>query len=159
MVATLQWQSSIASSAAFSLVTTIRYKAANDTVVDLNDPLVKPASGVNRSFEKALRINVSNAPTTNLSNLRVLHDRDPIATGVTIFRGFQAPGSYTQPVIANSTIATTGLTTTEVAWANSGTTSSTGAWGDHLYLQLDVDNTASGGLISSWVTIARYDEI
>ena len=156
MAATLQWQISTAAAATWSTTTKLRFKSANDNTDDLNDPLVKPTAGTNYSFEKALRINVSVAPTTQLSNLRVLLSAAP-GTGLTMNYGFDA--TYSQPVGTDSAKATTTLSTTEIAWANSGNVSVTGQWGDLLYLQLDVGTGAAGGEITDFNVIARYDEI
>lgn len=159
MVATLQWQNSTAASASWSTITTLRYKNANNNTDDANDPLVRPASGTEYSFEKALRINISVAPTTNVTNLRVLHSRNPIATGVSIYYGFT--DTYAQPAsgASVSSTATTELTNSEVTWTGASAKTDTGQWGQFLYLQARVTSSASGGEVASWETIARYDEI
>lgn len=156
MAATLDWQISTAATASWSNVTKLRYKAANDNNDDNADPLVKPSSGTNHSFEKATRINVSVGPSSQLSNLRVKLNAS-MDTGLTMFHGFTA--TYSQPVGTNSGIATSALTTSEVSWDNSGTKTDTGQWGDFLYTQIDISTSASGGEITDNQLVAVFDEI
>lgn len=159
MVATLQWQNSTAASATYSTVTKLRFKAANNNTDDLVNPLIKPTAGTNYSFEKSCRINVSVAPSTQLSNLRVLLSVHPVQTGFSVYYGFQVLGSYTQPIGTVSSVATTELQTSEVSWANSGTFTTTGMWGDIVIFQVRLATTVSGGESTDFTIIARYDEI
>ncbi len=156
MVATLQWQNSTGATESWSTVTWLRFKAADNNTDDAVDPLVKPSTGTNYSYEKWMRINVSVAPTTNVSNLRVLLSAT-MPTGTTMYHGFTA--TYATPVGTNSSVATTALSTTPISWQNSGTKTTTGAWGDLLVMQIDLSTSVSGGELGDWNTIARYDEI
>jgi hypothetical protein len=156
MAATLTWENSTAATATWGAVTKLRFKAANDNTDDSINPLVRPTSGVNRSFEKACRINVTVAPSSQLSNLRVKLNL-AMDTGLTMYYGFTA--TYTQPVGTDSTVATTTLTTSEVSWTNSGTKTGTGQWGDLFYTQIDVATNAAGGEITDNQFVAVYDEI
>lgn len=165
MAATLQWQISTASSGSFSLTDKLRFKAANDNTDDTNDPLIRPTSGTNYSWEKALHIYVSVVPSVQLTNLRVLMNKDNPESGTPVpivcYYGFIS--SYVQPVGTNSGIATTALHSSEIVWAGGSgpypASTGTGFWGQILYLQLDILDNATGGEITDWQTIARYDEI
>jgi hypothetical protein len=152
MVATLQWQNSTGATESWSTITWLRFKAADDNTDDAVNPLVKPSTGTNYSFEKWLRINISVAPTTNVSNLNVLNSAAS-APGVTESYGFTA--TYATPVGTNSSVATTTLAVSEISWSNAGTKTTTGAWGDLLVLQLDLSTSVSGGELGDWNTIAR----
>jgi hypothetical protein len=156
LTATIDWQISTAATESWSNVSKLRFKSAIDNTDDLNDPLVKPTTGTNYSWEKATVVNVSVGPSSQLSNLRVLLSAS-MDTGITWYYGFTS--TYAQPVGTNSTIATTQLTTSEVSWTNSGTKTDTGIWGDYLYAQWDIINTVSGGETTDVNEIARYDEI
>lgn len=152
MVATLQWQNSTGATESWSTITWLRFKAADNNTDDAVNPLVKPSTGTNYSYEKWLRINISVAPTTNVSNLRVLNSAAS-ATGVTESYGFTT--TYATPVGTNSAVATTTLSTTPIAWSNAGTATGTGQWGDDLVLQLDLSTSVAGGELGDWNTIAR----
>jgi hypothetical protein len=164
MAATIEWHNSTAATATYAVVTKLRFRAANDNPDDLTNPLVKPTAGqTSYSFEKALRIYVAGGTFTQLSTLRVLLSTATIGTGITCYHGFQAQGSYTQPIGTLSTIATTLLSTTAINWggpAGSHTTSPAYWNSAHdLYLQLRLADTVSGGEITDFSVIARYDEI
>lgn len=48
---------------------TLRYKQANDATVDANNPLVKPTSGSQRSFEKWVQLQIGGTgPTGSITN-------------------------------------------------------------------------------------------
>jgi hypothetical protein len=161
MVATLNWEHSIAATTASWLdCAHLRFKAANDNTNDNNNPMVIPATGVNYSFEKALTLNITVAPDTNCSNLKVSLSTAPVHTGITMSYGFTTTGLYVTPVGTNSTLAATGtLGTATVAWSNAGTAVATGIWGDILWLQMDLATTATRGAITQFNVIATFDEI
>lgn len=54
---------------------TVRYKAANDSTVDANDPLVKPSAGNFRSFEKWMQLRIGGTgPAGVITNLKFYTD-------------------------------------------------------------------------------------
>ena len=53
---------------------TIRFKNADNSTVDTNDPLVKPTSGTDYSFEKWIRFNVSGGSYTQITNIEAYSD-------------------------------------------------------------------------------------
>lgn len=147
----------------------IRFKAADDANVDLNNPIVRPGSPppvYAYSYEKVLRMYLGGTgPTGAITSIRAFSDTvNGFGTGVTMFAGTNA--AYVQPVVTDSTLATTDFFT-----YSSGSPLSMGAgpydgttpglnsdMGDYLYLQADVANTASPGLTPSETLTISYDE-
>lgn len=181
MAATIEWQVSDASVAIFTDLTggaVLRFKNANNNVNDLNNPLVRPTSGTNYSFEKALRINVQAAGgAVELSSLRVkLSVASPGASGPGgVEQAYNFQSAYTQPQQYSGGTGGIGgampgregtLNTSETTWTSAvnHNLSADGAgntivWNssENLYCQLEVA-PGSGGTIS-WQTIAVYNEV
>ena len=62
---------------------TIRFKNADDSTVDLNDPLVKPSSGTEYSFEKWLQMKVTGGSYSQITDLVAYSDgSNGLGTGV-----------------------------------------------------------------------------
>ena len=182
MVATVRWEKSEISIASFAAIAeaALRFKGANNNVNDNNDPLIRPTSGINYSFEKALRFYIISAGgSTSLNSLRVkLSTNDigatPGPTGsVAQAYNFVAAGSYTQPQQYSGGTGGVGgpmpgregvLTTTELSWTGADASITIGAgnktWDNSelLYCQLEIQ-PGNGGTISTWQTIAVYNEI
>lgn len=162
MTAVLKWKNSVGATATWSTVTKLRFKSADNNTDDSNDPLVKPTTGTNYSYEKYCQIHVTTAPGTSLSNLKLLSSVNFGGTGaykgLSLWYGFVT--TYAAPVQTHL-VATNTLGTTEISWSNAGTlgTATTGAWGDTAVFQVGIGNTASGGEITDWNITARYDEI
>ena len=78
---------------------TIRFKNADNATVDLNDPLIKPSSGREYSFEKWLRLEITDAGGfTQVSNLQVYSDgANGFGTGIKCW--YALSGTYIQPVV------------------------------------------------------------
>ena len=56
---------------------TVRFKNADNATVDLNNPLVVPSAGAREnSYEKWLRLRITNGAFTQISNLRAYSDGD-----------------------------------------------------------------------------------
>ena len=73
-----------------------------------NNPMVIPGAGVDYSYEKWLRLNVTVAPDTNISNLKFYTDgASGYGTGVTLYA--KAVATYAQPAEATSTAGYTRL--------------------------------------------------
>jgi len=70
----------------------IRFKNADNSTVDTSNPMVKPGAGVDYSFEKWLRMNVSGGTYTEITNVKVYMDgANGLGTGVTLYA--KAPSS------------------------------------------------------------------
>lgn len=139
-----------------------------------SNPIQIPAAGTNYSYWVVTRLDCTVAPTTSISNIKWYTDgANGFGTGVTCRVG-TATG-YTQ---ATGTAGTTGteLTvgnygtftlgnanaftyTTGSPLSVSGTTSTTGQFGDRVVYQIEVASTASPGATSSETFTWRYDEI
>lgn len=78
---------------------TIRFKNADNATVDAVNPLVKPASGNDRSFEKWLRLHIGGTgPTGQITNPQFYTDgTNNWGTGITGFIRTTNPGTYSTP--------------------------------------------------------------
>lgn len=139
----------------------IRFKNADNATVDTSNPMVKPGAGVDYSFEKWLRFNVSGGTYTEITNIKAYMDgANGLGTGVTLYA--KAVTSYATPAEAT---ATTGYadaftyTSGSPLSLGAGPYTSTGEKGDHLVMMLTVGTTASGGITPSETLTIGWDEI
>lgn len=139
---------------------TVRLKKADNSTVDLNNPLVKPASGSDWSFEKWLRLNFAGT-YTQASNLKAYTDGSSgLGTGINLWA--KAVASYATPAQASSSTGyANAFTYTSGAPLSlgAGPFTGTGEKGDHLVLVCEVQSTASGGLTPSETLTLAWDEI
>lgn len=79
----------------------VRFKNADNATVDLNDPLVVPSSGQEYSYEKWLRLRITDAGGfTQIDNVRAYSDgASGMGAGVKVW--YAVAGAYRQPVIPN----------------------------------------------------------
>jgi hypothetical protein len=139
---------------------TIRFKSADETVVDSTNRLRIPAETTLYSYTKQLRFYFSVAPVTSVTNLIAYSDgASGLGTGVGI--QYDVPGT-TWAANINTSIAGTNLFT-KVSTApidlDAGPHTSTGYKGSLLRLQMSVAKTASPGALSPGETITfAYDE-
>ncbi len=77
----------------------VRFKNADNATVDANNPLVKPTSGVDRSYEKWLRLHIGGTgPTGEISNPQFYTDgTNNFGTGISLYIRTTNPGSYSAP--------------------------------------------------------------
>ena len=141
-------------------VTSIRFKSADNDTADTSNPLVKPTSGTNYSYEKALKLTVTVAPDNNLTNLRFHRSSGTPSTGITDYYGEQTQATgYTVPVGTVSSIATTTVPTSATVLTNNNTTfTSTGQYGPWIYLQWRIGTTASAGTQTTLTYRWTFDE-
>ena len=139
----------------------IRFKNADNATVDTGNPLVKPGAGVDYSFEKWLRLNVSGGTYTEITNVKAwMGGSNGLGTGVTLYA--KAVTAYATPAEAT---ATTGYadaftyTSGSPLTLGAGPFTSTGEKGDHLVMMLTVTTTASGGITPSETLTIGWDEI
>lgn len=143
------------------------------TTAGTSNPIQVPASGTNYSYWVSTRLNVTVAPSGSISNLRWYSDgSNNLGTGVTM--KVNTASSYVQ---ATGTPGETGtqLTTgnhASLAGAPSdafgytsgsplsvtGSTSTTGQFGDYVVYQIEVADTASPGATSQETVTWKYDE-
>lgn len=140
---------------------TIRFKNADNSTVDLVNPMVKPGAGSDFSFEKWLRLNVAGGSYTQITNVKMYTDGSSgLGTGVNVWA--KAVGSYATPAEAT---ATTGYanaftyTSGSALSLGAGPFTSTGEKGDHCVMMCEVTSAASGGLTPSETVTFAWDEI
>lgn len=159
---------------------TIRFKNADDAAVDLNDPLVVPSSGQEYSFEKWLRLEIAGGAFTQISNLRAYSDgANGFGTGVKLW--YAVTGAYMQPVVPDEGAdppqsAAAGSPVENMADFFGSSQGSpidldainTGPFtdgspsepiGDFLILVMEVEPTASNGVLAAETLTFAYDEI
>lgn len=140
---------------------TIRFKNADNATVDLNNPMVKPPSGTDFSFEKWLRLNVTGGTYTQITSIRAYSDgANGLGTGVGLFA--KAVTAYSTPAEATSTSGYTSFftyTSGSPLSLGAGPFTSTGEKGDHLVMIATVDSTASSGVTPTETLTIAWDEI
>lgn len=140
---------------------TIRFKNADNATVDTSNPMVKPTSGTDYSFEKWLRMNVTGGSYTSISNIKAYSDgANGLGTGVGLFA--KAVASYATPAEGTSTTGYANFFTYNAGSALSlgaGPFSGTGEKGDHCVMLMTVDSTATGGVTPSETFTMAWDEI
>lgn len=140
---------------------TVRMKKADNSTVDLVDPLVKPGSGSDWSFEKWLRANVSGGTYSQITNLKAYTDGSSgLGTGVNVW--WKAVTSYATPAqgTASTGYANAFTYTSGAALSlGAGPFTSTGEKGDHLVMLAEVTSAASGGLTAAETITFAWDEI
>jgi len=144
---------------------TVRFKLADDTTVDANDPITIPSTDIStKSYSKQVRLYCDVAPDTQIDNLKAYSDGSSgFGTGV-VTNGSNVGGTFA----ANATAAI--ADGTDLFGKTSGdpfdmdavhttAVTTTGFFGDILKLQTAVASTASSGTkIAETLTFA-YDEI
>jgi hypothetical protein len=140
---------------------TIRFKNADNATVNTSNPMVKPGSGTDYSFEKWLRFNVTGGTYTEITNIKAYSDgANGLGTGVGLYA--KAVASYATPAEATGTAGYTDFFTYTSGSALSlgaGPFTSTGEKGDHLVMMMAVASTASGGVTASETLTVAWDEI
>jgi hypothetical protein len=139
----------------------IRFKNADNATVDTSNPMVKPGAGVDYSFEKWLRFNVSGGTYTEISNIKAYMDGgNGLGTGVTLYA--KAVTTYATPAEATSITGYADAftyTSGSPLTLGAGPYTSTGEKADHLVMMLTVGTTASGGITPSETLTIGWDEI
>ena len=140
---------------------TIRFKNADNATVDTNNPMVIPGSGSDFSFDKWLRLNVTVAPSVQLSNFKFYTDgANGFGTGVLLWA--KAVTTYATPTEPSATTGYTNAFTYNSGAALSlgaGPFTGTGEKGDHVVCMMEVQNTATQGQTPSETITFSYDEI
>lgn len=161
MAATVNIQSGHSTSpGTFANVSSVRFKAADNDTADTSNPLVKPTSGTNYSYEKVFKLNVTVAPDNNLTNLRFHRSAGSPSTGITEKYGERSIASaYVAPIGTVSTIATSAMVTSATVLTNdNGTFTGTGQYGPFIYVQWQIGTTASAGTQSTLTYRFTFDE-
>ena len=139
---------------------TVRLKKADNSTVDLANPLVKPSSGSDWSFQKWLIMNFAGSYTQATNGRFYADGSSGLGTGVNLWA--RAAASYATPVQETSNTGyANAFTYTSVSPLSlgAGPVTGTGQKFDHVVLAGEVLNTASGGLTSSEAISFAWDEI
>ena len=139
---------------------TVRFKNADNSTVDLNNPMVKPNSGSDWSFEKWLRANVAGT-YTQITNLAAYTDGSSgLGTGVNLWG--KATATYATPAEGTASTGYANMftyTSGAPLSLGAGPFTGTGEKGDHLVMLCEVTSAASGGLTPSETLTLAWDEI
>ena len=146
---------------------TVRMKAADNSTVDTNDPLVVPGAGSDYSYSKKLRAWMEAPPDTNVSNLRWYMDgSNDFGTGITMTAknlGVTWGANYDTQMSGGSDLF--GYTSGSPL---DGDGTDTGPFvpgdddsyiGDLIEIQMAVASTASNGSLTGETLTLAYDEI
>ena len=140
---------------------TIRFKNADDANVDLNNPMVKPPSGSDWSFEKWLRFKVTGGTYSQITNVKAYSDgANGFGTGISLYA--KAVTSFATPAEGTSATGYSSFfdyTSGSPLTLGAGPFTSTGEKADHLVMLMEVASTASGGLLSAETLTVAWDEI
>ncbi|MEE9209075.1 MAG: hypothetical protein V3U23_01385 [Kiloniellales bacterium] len=159
----------------------VRFKNADDANVDLVDPLVVPGSGQEYSYEKWLRLEITDAGGfTQIDNLRAYSDgANGFGAGVKLW--YAVAGGYMQPVVPSeaSDPPQSAAAGSPVENMTDFFSSSSGApidldgintgpftdgspaeeIGDFLVLAMEVEPSASQGVLTAETLTFAFDEI
>ena len=140
---------------------TVRFKNADNSTVDLNNPMVKPPSGSDWSFEKWLRLAVTGGSYSQITNIVAYSDGSSgLGTGINVWA--KAVASYATPAEGTASTGYANLftyTSGAPLSLGAGPFTSTGEKGDHLVMLAEVTSSASGGLTASETVTFAWDEI
>lgn len=139
---------------------TVRFKNADNSTVDLLNPMVKPDSGSDWSFEKWLRLNFAGS-YTQATNLRCYSDGSSgLGTGINVWA--KATTAYATPAEGTASTGYANLftyTSGAPLSLGAGPFTGVGEKGDHAVLLCEVQATAVGGLTPSETLTFAWDEI
>lgn len=140
---------------------TIRFKNADNSTVDLVNPMVKPGAGSDWSFEKWLRMNVTGGTYTQITNAKVYSDgANGLGTGINVWA--KAVTAYATPAEATASTGYANFftyTSGAPLSLGAGPFTATGEKGDHAVLMCEVTSAAAGGLTGTETLTLAWDEI
>lgn len=142
---------------------TMRFKVADNDTADANNPIPIITGQTSRSWIKQIRFKCTVAPSNNINNLKVYTDGSSgMGTGIAINAKTYASGSYVDPS-SQGTTALTGTTdlftyTSGSPLAVTGSTTTTGLFGDIIAMQAAVSDTATQGTSGSETVTFQFDE-
>ncbi len=143
---------------------TVRFKNAADKEVDIVDPMVIPTAGQDWSFQKWLRLNVTTAPDTNLTNLKFYTDGTGWSAADAFVKAWAvAEATYASPIAASgsSQFSTDMFALVAATSLDLGTAAvtSTGLVGSYAHLALEVEAGATQGTLVAETLTFAFDEL
>ncbi len=145
---------------------TLRFKTADNSTVDANNPIPVIPSSTSRSYLKHVKLKCTVAPSNNITNAKFYTDGSASATGWSgnVDVKAKASASYTNP-ISNGTTTMTGSPSSAFTYTSgssldlsAGTFTGTGAIGDYTVMQMEIADTTSPGTLASETFTWSYDE-
>lgn len=147
---------------------TVRWKKADNLTVDINNPLVKPTAGSDRSYDKWLRLRCEGtAPTGQITNIQFYTDGGSLGTGITVYAKTTNSGSYKSPEIPASDTGYTDASTYVVGSRKNMLTVNAGPFttaftdmGDFLMIHMTIGTTVTApqNPTTSQTLTFTYDE-
>jgi len=158
---------------------TLRFKQADNSTIDANDPIPIPAAGSEYSRWKQIYLKCTTAPSTKVDNVKFYTDGSGFGTGITVNvgDGVQVHNSGATTGYDVSDANETMTNHTDVSAVTDAFTYTSGSprtctisetdsqidaideTTDYLVLQMVVDNTASPGDLANETFTWQYDEI
>lgn len=142
---------------------TVRFKDADDNAVDSNNPLVIPTGADIYSYTKKLRMDVTVAPSVQISNLRWYADGTIGWSGASAKAkniGTTWGANYKTAMSGGANISTyTSGSPLDGDTTDTGPFTTTGYHGDLIELQMTVTNAATQGQLTAENFTLAYDEI
>ncbi len=142
---------------------TIRFKNADNSVVDSVNPMVIPAAGSDWSFEKWLQLRITGTrPTDNISNLKFYTDGvNGFGTGIQVWaRSATAFSTPAEPTTSTGLVTAFALTVGGALGLAGGPFSGTSTFvGSMAVLVMEVASTATIGALTPETITFSYDEI
>ncbi len=153
----------------------IRFCTADNINPGTDYPIPIPAAGTKYSYWIATRLSATTSPSVIINNIKWYTDGAGYGVGKAL--KVQTATAYTQatgtegdsgtilnatnyPSLAGATVdAFTKTSASPLAVAGSISNPTTGDFGDFVVLQLEVDSTASQGILAAETFTWRYDEI
>ncbi len=152
-----------------SNISSIRFRRDDTDTQDYSSPIPIPSSGINYSWRKSIKANITISPSAQISNLRWYSDGIAWENGVVCYvchysNYIQASVSDNTTEISGSDLAdSTIYTSASPLVINSGIVISNPNTGygtqDYLIMQLSVDSDAVQGVQSSHSFFYTWDEI
>ncbi len=137
----------------------VRFKSADNSEVDAEDPLVKPNVGVYRSFEKYLQVSIEDLDeSTSISNIEVFATGSA-NTGIAFLAKTEA--EYATPVRTAMSGEKANIfvyTTNSPLVLGEGPFDEVDVAGLFLVVQMEVYPSATVGAITPFDMVIRYDE-
>ena len=155
---------------------TIRFKNADNATVDNNNPLVVPTTNREYSFEKWIQLEITGGSFTQVDNIQAYTDGDNASWGspTLVKAWYFVAGTYLPAVVPAETndppqdraaaamldlfLRTSG-SRIDMDALNPGPYTATGQIGDFLVMVMEVEISATQGVLTAETLTITYDEI
>lgn len=142
---------------------TIRFKNADNAVVNTSNPMVIPAAGDDFSYEKWVVLRIGATPPSDvINNVKVYTDgANGFGTGIDVFaRSASAFSTPSEPTTTTGLTSIWGYTAGGALALSSTNYSGSGTYvGSHVVMTMRVQSTATVGALAAETITFIYDEI